>query len=68
MASATNTKLKQQAHHTTQADIITVQETKLTKTSKTPIISNYTPIHTDRVRKLGGLPTYIKHNMIRTKI
>ena len=38
--------------HITQPDIITVQETKLTTLSKTPNISNQTPIHNDRVRKL----------------
>ena len=52
-------KLKQLAY-TTQPDIITIQDIKLTTTSKTPKITNYTPIRTDRVVKLGGrLLTYI---------
>ena len=40
-------ELKQLAY-TTQPDIITIQETKLTTTSKTPKITNYTHIRTDR--------------------
>ena len=39
-------ELKQLAYTITQPDIITIQETKLTTTSKTPKIINYTPIHT----------------------
>ena len=53
----------------TQPDIITIQETKLTTTSHTPKITNYTPIRTDRVVKLrGGLLTYIRHNITFTHL
>ena len=50
---------------TTQPDIITIQETKLTTTSETPKITNYTPIRTDRVVLGGGLLTYIIHNITK---
>ena len=53
----------EQLAHTTQPNIITVQETKLTTISKTPNISTCTPSFTKGVGKLGGrLVTYIKHN------
>lgn len=46
--------------NTKQADIITVQETKLQTHHKTPVIPNYTPYRTDRPHKQGGgLVTYI---------
>ena len=53
-----------QLAYTKELDIIIIQETKLTTISKTKI-TNYTPIRTDRVVKLGGgLLTYIRHNII----
>ena len=53
----------------TQPDIITIQEIKLITTSKTPKITNYTPIRTDGVVKLGGgLLTYIRHNITFTHL
>ena len=42
--------------------IITIQKTKLTMTSKTPKITNYTPVRTDREVKLILLK-YIRHNI-----
>ena len=46
-----------------QPDIITIQETKLTKHNKTPQIPTYSAIRTDRANGKGGLLTYIKHNI-----
>ena len=67
-ASATNTRIKDLAH-TTQPDIITVQETKLARTSKIPSILSYTLILTDRVSKLGGgLLIHVKHNITFTDL
>ena len=40
--------------HSTQPDIITIQETKLTHNAKTPQIPHYTTIRTDREHKQGG--------------
>ena len=40
--------------HSTQPDIITIQETKLTPKAKTPKIPHYTTIRTDRAHKQGG--------------
>ena len=37
-----------------QPDVVTVQESKLNKTSRTPKIPNYTAIRTDRQHKQGG--------------
>ena len=49
----------------TQADVITIQETKLNQSHKTPNISQFTPIRTDCTHKQGGgLLTYIKNNII----
>jgi hypothetical protein len=48
----------------TKADIITVQETKLTDKNKTPHIQNYTSVRRDRnYNKGGGLLTYINNNI-----
>ena len=52
-----------------QADVITIQETKLNQSHKTPNISQFTAIRTDRTHKQGGLLTYIEktsvfHNLI----
>ena len=57
-------ELKQPVY-TTRPGIITIQETEPTTTSKTPKITNYTPIRTDRVvvKLGGGLLTYIRHNI-----
>ena len=40
--------------HDTHADIITIQETKLTPKAKTPKIHNFTAVRTDRLHKAGG--------------
>ena len=46
--------------HTTQPDIITIQESKLTSASRTLQIPHFTAIRTDREHKqCGGLITYI---------
>ena len=39
--------------HDTHADIITIQETKLTPKAKTPKIHNFTAVRTDRLHKAG---------------
>jgi exonuclease III len=50
-------------------DIITIQETKLKITSKTPPLNNYTALRTDRLdRAGGGLITYIKNDITFTNI
>ena len=57
---------KQNLVHSTQPDIITIQETKLTQKAKTP---KYTTIHTDREHKQGGwLITLIKDDITFTNI
>ena len=40
--------------HDTHADIITIQETKLTPKAKTPKVHNITTVRTDRLHKAGG--------------
>ena len=48
----------------TQADVITIQKTKLSQSHKTPNIPQFTPIKTDCTHKQGGgLLTYIKNNI-----
>ena len=47
--------------HDTHADIITIQETKLTPKAKTPKIHNFTSVRTDRLHKAGG--GLITHNI-----
>ena len=48
----------------TNADIITIQESKLQPNHKTPNIHNYTTIRTDRQHKQGGgLLTFVKNNI-----
>ena len=48
----------------TQADVITIQESKRNQSHKTPNISQFTPIITDCMHKQGGgLLTYIKNNL-----
>ena len=50
--------------HDTHADIITIQETKLTPKAKTPKIHNFTAVRTDRLHNAGGgLITLIKDNI-----
>ena len=50
--------------HDTHADIITIQETKLTPKAKTPKIHNFTSVRTDRLHKAGGgLITLIRDNI-----
>ena len=53
--------------HDTYADIITIQETKLTPKAKTPKIHNFTAVRTVRLHKAGGgLITLIRYNIIFT--
>ena len=53
--------------HNTQADVITIQETKLTPKAKTPKVHNFTTVRTDRLHKLGGwLITLIRDNITFT--
>ena len=48
----------------TQADVIIIQETKLIQSQKTPNISYFTSIRTDRNHKQGRvLLTYIENNI-----
>ena len=52
----------------TKIDIITIQETKLKPTHRTPYLKDYTAIQTDRTYKNGGgLMTYIKNDIIFTE-
>ena len=54
---------------TSQPDVVTVQESKLDQTSRTPKIPNYTAIRTDRQHKQGGgLITYIKSDTTFTHL
>ena len=51
----------------THADIITIQETKLTSKSNTPKVPTYTTVRTDRPHKSeGGLITLIRDNITFT--
>ena len=53
----------------TKIDIITIQETKLKPTHRTPYLKDYTAIRTDRNYKNGGgLMTYIKNDIIFTEL
>ena len=53
--------------HDTHADIITIQETKLTPKAKTPKIHNFTSVRTDRLHKAGGgVITLIRDNITFT--
>ena len=53
--------------HDTHADIITIQETKLTPKAKTPKIHNFTAVRTDGLHKAGGgLITLIRDNITFT--
>ena len=55
--------------HSTQPDIITIQETKLTQKAKTPRIPHYTIIRTDREHTQGrGLIILIKDDITFTNI
>ena len=54
---------------TIQPDIVAIQESKLTPTSRTPQIPHHTAISTDREHKQGGrLITYIKSDTTFTHI
>ena len=54
--------------HDTHADIITIQEIKLTPKTKTPKIHNFTAVRTDRLHKAGGgLITLFRDNITFTK-
>ena len=47
-----------------KADIITIQETKLTPRARTPIIEDFTAVRLDRAHKAGGgIITYIRNNI-----
>ena len=53
--------------HDTHADIITIQETRLTPKAKTPKIHKFTSVRTDRLHKAGGgLITLIRDNITFT--
>ena len=53
--------------HDTHADIITIQETKLTHKAKTPKVHNFTTVRTDKLHKAGGgLITLIRDNITFT--
>ena len=53
----------------TKIDIITIQETKLKPTHRTPYLKYYTAIRTDRTYKNGGgLMTYIQNDIIFTEL
>ena len=53
----------------TKIDIITIQETKLKPTHRTPYLKDYMAIRTDRTYKNGGgLMTYIKNDIIFTEL
>ena len=53
--------------HDTHADIITIQETKLTPKAKTPKLHNFTAVRTDRLHNAGGrLITLIRDNITFT--
>ena len=57
----------QQLINETKADIITIQETKLNSSSKSPNIPGFTEIRKDRTHnKGGGLITYVKNNITFT--
>ena len=53
--------------HDTHADIIIIQETKLTNKAKTPKIHNFTAVRTDRLHKVGGgFITLVRDNITFT--
>ena len=53
--------------HDIHADIITIQETKLTPKAKTPKVHNFTTVRTNRLHKAGGgLITLIRDNITFT--
>ena len=53
--------------HDIHADIITIQETKLTPKANTPIVHNFITVRTDWLHKVGGgLITLIRDNIIFT--
>ena len=53
--------------HDTHADIITIQETKLTPKAKTPKVHNFTTVRTDKLHKVESvLITLIRDNITLT--
>ena len=53
--------------HETHANIITIQETKLTPKAKTPKVHNFTTVRTNRLHKAGGgLIILIRNNITFT--
>ena len=59
-------ELKLLIHHP-HADIITIQETKLTPKAKTTKVRNFTTVRTDRLHKAGGgFITLIRDNITLT--
>ena len=53
--------------HDTHADIITIQETKLTPKANTPNVHNFITVRADKLHKAwGGLITLIRDNIIFT--
>ena len=53
--------------HDTHADIITIQETKLTPKGNTPKVHNFTTVRANRLYKAGGgLITLIRDNITFT--
>ena len=53
--------------HDTRADIITIQETKLTPKANTPKVHNFTTGRADRLQKVcGGLIPLIRDNITFT--
>ena len=50
----TNSRSSNCLFTTNVADIITIQETKLTPKANTPKVHNFTTVHADRLHKVGG--------------
>ena len=62
-------KTQRDKHSSTHPDVVAIQESKLTPTSRTPKILHYTAIRTDIKHKQGGgLITYIKSDTTFTHI
>ena len=50
--------------HNTHADIITIQETKLTPKANTPKVHTFTTVHTNRSHTTGGqIITLVRDNI-----
>ena len=61
-------KKKSNCLFTTHADIITIQETKLTPKAKTQEVHNFTTVRTDKHRAKGGLITLSTTDMPSTNV